>query len=147
MFIFVNTYFCQDVNNMTINDSANDNAKESFTFVVISAGNDDPLQEVRKPKTAERENDEVKKYAKAYFGYSQDKRLERTELDYPRPANNHTFVTMYSYSNAKAEDMPVNKRASALASACMTFNTLVYGDAILARYLDKFHAEKAVSKW
>ena len=131
---------------MTINDSANDNAKEPFTFVLIPAG-DDPLQEVQKPKTAERENDEVKKYAKAYFGYSQDKRLERTELDYPRPANNHTFVTMYSYSNAKPEDMPVNKRASALASACMTFNTLIYGDAFLARYFDKVNPDNGVSHW
>ena len=134
---------------MTINDSANDNAKEPFTFVLIPAG-DDPLQEVRKPKTTGPENDEVKKYAKAYFGYSHDREdggLERTELDYPRPANNYTYVTMYSYSKAKTEKMPTNKRASIIASACMTFNTLIYGDAILARYFDKVNPDNGVSHW
>ena len=146
LFIFVNVYFCQDANNVTINDSENDNMKDTFTFVLIPAG-DGPLQELKKSKTKRLEDDELKKYAKAHFGYSQDRQLERTELDYPRPANRYTFVVMFSYSNAKAEKIPKNKRASDIASACMTFNTVIYGDAFLGRYVDQFHADKAISPW
>ena len=132
---------------MTINDSENDNTKDTFTFVVIPAG-DGGVREVTKPKPNQPEDDELKKFAKAYFGYThdtQDGHLERNELDYPRPANNHTFVTMFSYSNAQAEKMPANRRASVLASACMTFEILIYGDAFVGRYFD--HSDDDISLW
>ena len=132
---------------MAINDSANDNAKESFTFVVIPASDDAPLRQVRKSTTGKGPDDELLKYVNGYFGFSHhdpDNPLEAAELDYPRPDNNYTFVTMYSERNDT--HLPINKtankRATNLASACFTFAHLIYGDAIVGRYYDTTRTTK-----
>ena len=135
---------------MTKHDSKNDDifTKRTFTFVLIpfSGG---PLSEVKKLKIGGHEHDEFLLYAKEYFGYSkhsQNDRIEITELDYPRPANQFIFVTMYADSKAQvqAERTSVNKRATEIASACMTFPHLIHGDAIVGRH---FNSEGATANW
>ena len=126
-----------------MDESENDNTKGSFTFVLIPTANE-TLREVRKSKAGGADDDELHKFAAVYYGYSngsQDGRLEVTGLDIPRPANNHTYVTMYTDKNAQAKKKPVNKRATSLVSACRTFTNLIYGDAIVGRTFNdnKYH--------
>ena len=53
-----------------MDESENDNTKGSFTFVLIPTGND-PFEEVTKPK-AGINHDALLKYARTYFGLSDD---------------------------------------------------------------------------
>ena len=109
--------------------------RDPFTFVLVPTGND-TLQEVTKSKAGGLDNDELQKYAKAYFGFGDDGRIEITALDISRPVNNYTFVTMYSDKNAKTKEKPVNKRATSLVSACRHSTKVIYGDVFLGRAFD-----------
>ena len=122
-----------------------ENTQNSFTFVLIPTSND-TLQEVTKSKAGGLNNDELQKYAKAYFGYHNDSHvhadglIEITGLDISRPDNNYTFVTIYSDKNAKTKEKPVNKRATSLVSACRHVTKVIYGDVFLGRAFDNKRA-------
>ena len=114
--------------------------------MVIPAADDAPLREVEKPKIFGPRDDDVHKYAMEHFGYSENINTENSEdddvetfsLDYARPENSHVVVIMYSERKAyiEARRTLVNKRATELASACMRFHHMIYGDAIVGRHFN-----------
>ena len=119
-----------------------DYLKGSFTFVMIPARDDDPIEEITRPKAGGLDNDEVRIYMQLHYGFTEGGRLVVTGLDVPRPGNNHTFVSLYSDSLAQ-DHFPVNTRATALATTCRHLDQLIYGDAFVSRSYGNDEARKS----
>jgi hypothetical protein len=101
----------------------------TFTFVLIPADENQPIQEIQQDKSGGLTNDQLIAHARAYFG-EENQICDISALTIPTSQNNYTAVSLYT-----AGGDVLNPRATKLVVGC-GMDTTVNGNVFVGRCID-----------